>query len=108
LALRDNQTVSHATRGETLGLLLAMVASVAIPIGVVYIVTLIYPAVRPGFLVALFIASGLLFAFIFHQVVVAPCRATTKLHTVTDNMGRFYQTEYKDSGEWCLWVRGTF
>jgi hypothetical protein len=41
-------------------------------------------------------------------LVIDPCRATTRAHTVTDNLGRFYSTENKDSGEWCLWVRGNF
>jgi len=34
-----------------------------------------------------------------------PCRATSNWHTVTTNLGEFYRTSYKDSGEWCLWVR---
>jgi len=63
---------------------------------------------HPGFVLAVAIFGLLAAALAFHNVVVAPCRATTTLHTVTDNLGRPYQTEYKDSGEWCQWVRGTF
>lgn len=62
----------------------------------------------PGIVVAAFIVGGFVLSFAFHEIVVAPCRATTKSHTVTDNLGRFYTTEYKDSGEWCLWVRSEF
>jgi hypothetical protein len=91
-----------------MGLLIVPIAIVALAIGATYMVVLIYPAAQGGFLVAVFIASGLLLALIFNTAVVAPCRATTTLHTVTDNLGRPYQTEYKDSGEWCLWIRGNF
>jgi len=63
-----------------------------------------------GHLMALLLLEipALRLSWAFHQLTVAPCHATTSLHTVTDNLGHFYQTEYKDSGEWCLWVRGTF
>ena len=46
--------------------------------------------------------------FLIRLVVVVPCLETTRPHTVTDNLGGFYTTEYKDSGEWCLWIRGNF
>jgi len=49
-----------------------------------------------------------LLAIAFHKAVVSPCRATTNWHIVTDNLGDPYETAYKDSGEWCLWVRRTF
>jgi hypothetical protein len=61
-----------------------------------------------GLLLAVIIFGLLAAALIFHNIIVAPCRATTTWHTVTDNLGRPYQTGYKDSGEWCLWVRRTF
>jgi hypothetical protein len=59
--------------------------------------------------ITLFVILGaaLLLIFVLRLVIVVPCLATTRSHTVTDNLGRFYSTEYKDSGEWCLWVRGT-
>ena len=85
-----------------------MIGLLAAAIGTAYLVKLNYPPASGGLLVAVFIASGFLFAFIFHETVIAPCRATTKLHTVTNNLGNFYQTEYKDSGEWCLWIRSEF
>jgi len=47
-------------------------------------------------------------AFNLHNVFVVACRATTTLHTAADNLGRPYQTEYKDSGEWRVSVRGMF
>jgi hypothetical protein len=45
-----------------------------------------------------------LIAVILHNVIVAPCRATTHWHTVTNHLGT-YKTTYKDNGRWCLWVR---
>lgn len=79
-----------------------------------YVLTLLYPAAapamskHPSILLTAIIAGAFILSFAFHEIVVAPCRATTGLHTVTDNLGRFYQTEYRDSGDWCLWVRQTF
>jgi hypothetical protein len=60
--------------------------------------------------ITLFVILGaaLLLMFVLHLAIVAPCLAMTPSHTVTDNLGRFYSTEYKDSGEWCRWVRGSF
>jgi hypothetical protein len=65
-------------------------------------------AKHPGLVLTVCIVGAIILAWVFHEAVVAPCRATTVPHTVTDNLGRFYSTEYKDSGDWCLWIRGTF
>jgi len=81
-----------------------------------YIIALLYPPAAsamgkyPGIAVAVIIVGAFLVAMAFHDVVIAPCRATTSPHTVTNNLNpdNRYTTEYKDSGEWCLWVRGTF
>jgi hypothetical protein len=56
-------------------------------------------------MVGVLIASMFLSGITFHNIIISPCRATTNWHTVTDNLGSFYKTAYKDSGEWCLWVR---
>ena len=79
-----------------------------------YIIALLYPPAassmwkHPGIVIAVIIVGTLLVAMAFHDVVIAPCRAMTSPHTVTNNLGYPYTTEYKDSGEWCIWVRGTF
>ena len=61
-----------------------------------------------GIVLTVIIVGAFILVFEFHDVVVAPCHATTGPHIVTDNLGNFYTTEYKHSGEWCQWVRGTF
>jgi glucan phosphoethanolaminetransferase (alkaline phosphatase superfamily) len=81
-----------------------------------YLIALLHPPAasamgkHPGIVIAVIIVGTLLVAMAFHDVVIAPCRATTSPHTVTTNLnlGNPYTTEYKDSGEWCIWVRGTF
>ncbi len=59
----------------------------------------------PGIYMAAVIASAFALVFALRAAVIDPCMETTKWHTVTDHLGRFYQTAYKDSGEWCLWVK---
>jgi glucan phosphoethanolaminetransferase (alkaline phosphatase superfamily) len=79
-----------------------------------YIIALLHPPAasamgkHPGIVIAVIIVGTLLVAMAFHDVVIARCRAMTSPHTVTNNLGYPYTTEYKDSGEWCIWVRGTF
>jgi glucan phosphoethanolaminetransferase (alkaline phosphatase superfamily) len=79
-----------------------------------YIIALLHPPAasamgkHPGIVIAVIIVGTLLVAMAFHDVVIAPCRAMTSPHIVTNNLGYPYTTEYKDSGEWCIWVRGTF
>lgn len=84
-----------------------------VPLGL-YLVARLNPAIasamgrHPGIVIAVAIVSASILSWAFHEVVVVPCHAKTKLHTVTDNLGNFYSTEYEDSGDWCLWVRGEF
>jgi hypothetical protein len=79
-----------------------------------YIIALLHPPAasamgkHPAIVIAVIIVGAFLVAMAFHDVVIAPCRATTNPHRVTDNLGNPYITEYKDSGEWCIWVRGAF
>jgi glucan phosphoethanolaminetransferase (alkaline phosphatase superfamily) len=79
-----------------------------------YIIALLHPPAasamgkHPGIVVAVIIVGAFLVAMAFHDAVIAPCRAMTSPHAVTNNLGYPYTTEYKDSGEWCIWVRGTF
>jgi hypothetical protein len=89
-----------------------IVVVLIIPFGLLCLVAMCF---RPswvrthgGVMVAMLIASMFLSAFTAHELVITPCRATTNLHTVTTNLGDFYETTYKDSGEWCLWVRGNW
>src|SRR3974390_2004592 len=42
-----------------------------------------------GVMVAVLIASMFVSVFTAHELIITPCRATTKLHTVTDNLGDF-------------------
>lgn len=64
-----------------------------------------------GFIAFVIFIALCALAVVFHNVVVAPCRATTDWHTVTTsgagvwNGQRTYATRYKDNSEWCLWVR---
>lgn len=62
----------------------------------------------PGIFILVAIVGVILMISLFRFAVIDPCLATTRPHTVTDNLGRAYTTEYKDSGEWCLWVRGNW
>ena len=79
-----------------------------------YVIALLHPPAasamgkHTGIVLTVIIVGAIVLNFAFIFLVVEPCRATTRPHTVTDNLGNFYTTEYKDSGEWCLWVRGTF
>jgi hypothetical protein len=81
-----------------------------IPFGL-YVVTLLYPAAKPamakhpGIILTVCIAGAFFMIFAFRWTVVDPCYATTNMHTVTDHLGGFYTTAYKDSGEWCIWMR---
>jgi hypothetical protein len=70
----------------------------------------IEPTMRKHPMIAVWVMLGATFfiTFVLRLVIIEPCFATTRTHTVTDNLGRFYTTDYKDSGEWCLWVRAQF
>jgi hypothetical protein len=95
------------------GIIITLALLGIIPLGL-YLAAQFSPATarpmrdHPGIVLAAMITGTALLFFAFHVVVVDPCRATTNLHTVTTNLGNPYETYYKDSGEWCLWVRGTF
>jgi hypothetical protein len=81
---------------------------------IMYQLVKLYPAIEPvlkkhpGIGLLVYFGAVFLLVLAFRGAVVLPCLATTRSHNVTDNLGRFYSTEYKDSGEWCIWVRGSF
>ena len=98
--------------GQLTAFIVEIVVVLIIPLGLVCAVAM---SLRPswvrthgGVMVAVLIASMFMSVFTAHELIITPCRATTKLHTVTTNLGDFYETAYKDSGEWCLWVRGNW
>ena len=94
-------------------ILIAIVLTAITPLCLYVIASLHSPAKsamakHTGIVLAVSILGAIVLNVAFTLLVIEPCRATTRPHTVTDNLGNFYTTEYKDSGEWCLWVRGTF
>ena len=98
--------------GQLTAFIVEIVVVLIIPLGLLCAVAMCF---RPswarthgGVMVAVLIASMFMSVFTAHELIITPCRATTKLHTVTTNLGDFYETAYKDSGEWCLWVRGNW
>ena len=96
-----------------MGFLIEIALLGIIPLGF-YVITLLHPASasamgeHPKFVLTLIIVGTVLLNLAFGIFVTEPCRATISPHPVTDNLGNFYTTEYKDGGEWCRWVRGTF
>ena len=93
--------------------LIAIVLTGIMPLSL-YVIALLHPpaasamAKHTGIVLTVGIVGAIVLNVAFISLVIDPCRATTDAHIVTDNLGNFYTTEYKHSGEWCQWVRGTF
>ena len=49
----------------------------------------------PEAVLTVIIVCAISLTLAFHDVVVAPCLAMTRSHTVTDNLGNFYTTSTK-------------
>jgi len=94
-------------------ILIAIVLTAITPL-CLYLIALLHPptasAMRKhtGIVLAVSIVGAIVLNVAFTLLAIDRCRATTGPHIVTDNLGNFYTTEYKHSGEWCQWVRGTF